>query len=480
MQLTTLSPTKLEQSRLCRARLKAKYTNDSDYEEDQGDFAKRGTLAHEAAKVHYRGGYCVDATGKIVAGTPGENGLTWVESKSVDQAFKAALDLCAASKNYDGTPNSQVPDDPSGVEEARTLFEQIAAFYPRETVKVVFVERKYKGTLHNGVPVSLIIDLGLDVGGGVLEIIDYKTGFITISDEEMADKDQVLMNLLATRYDPELAAFSTHQFRYFWVRDGYQSKPFSMDWSRLTDYERWLAHEWQDILNDNDPKETINRFCYSCGRRKECKKFAEWLGEAYGGLKIPTEAELHSLISSLHGLQGPQFVTVLAQKLMEQYGTIREWKPEDAVALTMDHVMERADRLGTQIKLLEKNEKVLKDKLKADIEKQNAKGIEGETWKCTKVGGSASTPDPEIVLAACQQYGIKPSKVVSISKEKVESTFAQHAEAIKHINNTAHRFPRSAWIKITKLSPKKRAERKPRAKKDQQQQAAPVAPEVKL
>lgn len=53
MDLGYLSPSKLEAMRLCESRLVARVTED-DWEEEHGEGAAMGTLAHNGAKIWYR------------------------------------------------------------------------------------------------------------------------------------------------------------------------------------------------------------------------------------------------------------------------------------------------------------------------------------------------------------------------------------------------------------------------------------------
>src|SRR5438046_14008 len=148
MEVGNLSPSKLETSRLCEARLAGRLNQlgEAEWDEEHGEAASTGTLAHAAAKHWYR--------------------------------------PC-----------------PRWIERMRTRDN-------RNQLNIVFAERRYKGKLANNVPVHLIVDLGIDRGNGRLELVDYKTGWISISTDDMYSKDQVLMNMLAvSRYDDSLSYF---------------------------------------------------------------------------------------------------------------------------------------------------------------------------------------------------------------------------------------------------------------------------------
>ena len=402
MQMTALSPTKLETARLCLARLKAKYSDYGDYTEEQGEPAKIGTLAHAAAKIWYRGSATHNDKTTVLVNTP-------------DVAFTEAMLECAETKDFNGNPNSQLPMEPSGIDEARTMFNAIVAHYPRENLKVLYAERKYKGTLANGVPVSLIIDLIVDNGNGVCEVIDFKTGFLSCSTDEMYDKDQVLMNLVAVSQDPDLMRFPTKQFTYYWVKKGFVTGPIHLPLQTLADYENWLALRYQEILNTEDPPETLNRFCKNCGRKTECKKYTAFLAEAYG-------------------VTNPQDIITI--------------KPEDVKALTDEDLMAQADRMAAQMKMLEGNVDNLKEELKGRLEAAATKEIFGDRYKATLRQDPRSSYRTETVLSLAQQYGVNIAPLVSIKKKEVDTAFSSIPAAQQALEMTMHRGATAPWVAI--------------------------------
>ncbi len=418
MQINTLSSSKLEQARLCEARLAGKLgqiAGETDYEEDRGEGAAIGGLAHAAAKVWYRPNPdWVKAMQLAATQVPPEQREHHLNSVSAqlstqgifkhpvtdpDIAFRQAID-----ESSRGQYGNELPREPSSLTEARTMFDRIITFYKRDLLNVVFAERRYKGQLlsdvngnpGSGVPVHLIIDLGVDRGGGRLEIIDFKTGFISIPTEEMYDKDQALMNLLAVRkYDPEITPYHTVSFTYFWVRDSIERGPISIPTDRLIDYEYWLTITYQRLLNLTDPTETTNRFCKSCGRRFQCKAYQEFVGEAMGEFRALTEAEMQDLF------------TGDPEKLLIRY-----------------------DRLSGQLKLLEDAKSNISKFITNRMESTGQKLIEGEHYKAALRANRRDDYDTGAVLSACAIYGVDPTSVVSASKSKVEAAFSKNVEAM--------------------------------------------------
>jgi hypothetical protein len=116
---------------------------------------------------------------------------------------------------------------------------------------------------------------------GALEIVDFKTGFISMPDDEMLDEEQVIMNLFATRYDPSLKQFRRHRFSYFWVRDDRLSLPVELTETELKDVEEWLRQQYAYIQSVKEPRETPNSFCVSCSRRSQCAAYRSLIAEAF-------------------------------------------------------------------------------------------------------------------------------------------------------------------------------------------------------
>jgi hypothetical protein len=724
MEMTALSPTKLETARLCLARLKAKYSDYNDYNEEQGEPAKVGTLAHAAAKIWYRGSATRDDKTVVNAATP-------------DIAFYEGMVECAQAKDFKGNPNSQLPGDPSGIDEARTMFNAIVGHYPKENLKVLYAERKYKGTLANGVPVSLIIDLIVDRGNGVCEVIDFKglplptplptptgwttmgdvqlgdelfdilgnvcrvtakskaktvdcvclrfddtkevvcdidhrwklsdgrvveasqlkvghtidvpgpircpdtelpvdpyvlgywlgngkhssgeitspddfvwneirrrgyliggydggdnrcrahtviglkqclrelgvlngskhipqvylrasfeqrldllrglmdsdgtanpfrksavftntnrtladgvhalllslgqrpcltkatftgfgktvegyptafrplginpfllprkaekidpswgpgrssvrkivsitkvaaqvtqcisvdspdhtylctenlipthnTGFLSCSTDEMYDKDQVLMNLVAVSQDPDLMRYPSKQFSYYWVKKGFETGPVHLPPQSLADYENWLAMRYQEILNTEDPPETLNRFCKNCGRKAECKKYTTFLAEAYG-------------------VKNPEDIITI--------------KPEDVKALTDEDLMAQVDRMASQMKMLETNVDNLKAELKGRLEAGGTKEIFGDRYKATLRQDPRSSYSTATVVSLAQQYGVNIVPLISVKKKDVDSAFSSIPAAQQALEMTMHRGATAPWVAVAANTKRKK------------------------
>jgi RecB family exonuclease len=412
MKHPALSPTRLEMVRTCEARMMAKYDKgfDAEFSEQKGDMAMVGILAHEAAKYWYRAAIA-DATDEQKA-----------QGATLDTAFQAALEELG--------PKGELPKVATGAAEAKALFAQIVAFYDRDALTILFAERRYQGALPNGVPVNLVLDLGVGRADGTLEIIDYKTGFIITSYDEMFDKDQVLLNILAVSLDTTFAEYPQKAFRYFWVQSSFESRPVTMPPHALADYLAWMAEEYQRILAIEQPAEMLNRFCQSCGRRFRCTAFAE----------LMTGAMLKPDLLDADALEG----------------------------LSLDDVMARYETVATQIKLLDASKKVLSEYMQQAMEDAGAKELTGATRRVSlRQSGRVDFP-ARAVISLCAKYGEDPAPLMTVVKGRLDTAFSDRPEAMSELTLAASRTMNKAYVQIGK--PKK--ERKPRAKRTKK--AAPA------
>lgn len=457
MEVRNLSPTKLKQSRLCEARLLARYGGDEDYSEDKGERALLGTLAHKAAELWFRpdpqwvkqiltasAGLAESATSReeyyaqydrLVADLAARGVLKHPlpdrqEGESDEQLRKRAFNECFQRAIEQSKP-AELPDEPASVEEAKDCFGTIVAAYDREKIDVVFTERVYKGTVGGGVPVHCILDLGINRRDGTIEIVDYKTGFMTMSAEEMHSEDQVLVDLLAARQDRDLAGFDRHQFTYFWAQHASTSGPVWISDDRLTDYEYWLTIKYQYLLNltEETATETINSFCPSCGRRDKCKVYGQLLAEAMG----------------------------MAEGIT----------PEQAEAMDLEGMMAIHSKLHAQEKFILDSRKTISKMLLAHLEDNHQTKHEGDLYSVSRQQRSGVDYSVADVLEVCQQRSVDPSRVLTVSTGRLKSVFADDEAAMRQLNERAIKSPQSAYVVVREISAnKERAKRSPKKKTD--------------
>ena len=474
MQVKFLSPTAIEQALQCEARLAGKLNQlgEDEWEEEHGEGKSIGTLAHTAAKIWYRPNVkwlerinagedheLMAKQGQLMRDQVNDNPIysPCAEDSEKNKADKAiarqeAIDAvddqinelglqkhCHTNINHvfrmaitetaRGKYGNELPREASGVDEAMVLFGQIVSQYNRDQLNIVFAERRYKGQIANGVPIHTILDLGIDRGDGRLELVDYKTGWITKTTEEMYDMHQVRMNLLAVnRYDDAMSRFHTKSFTYFWVRPGFETGPVTFSLDRLIDYEHWLSEFHAYIHSVTEPSESINRFCLSCRRRFVCKKFTGMVSEAMGLGDTMTEAQIK--------------------------------------ALTDEEVMVRHNRVSTQMKLLEENKKNLNSYLMGKMTTAQLTCVKGEEFKATIRQNRADKYDVATVLSLCALNKLDTATVVDATKKSVDAAFASNENALRMLSMTKRRSATCAFLDIRHLSKKDMASEEPAPRKE--------------
>ena len=437
--IKALSPTSIEQFLQCEARAfgRLNMLGEDEWDEEHGEGAATGTLAHAAAKIWYRPNTVwlkrvtegedylmmakqayemraavadnadnLNAADEKIA----ELGLVKHPYTDAGYVFRKAIDDVAK-----GPYGNELPKNPEAVSEARVLYDQIRCQYVREQINVVFAERRYKGTLANGVPIHTILDLAIDRGDGRLELIDYKTGWITMSTEEMYAKHQVRMNLLAvSKYDPTLKWFPTKSFTYLWVRPGFETGPVSFTEEQLMDYEHFLSSLWQHATTLTKPRESINKFCGSCARKLQCKKFKDLVTEGMAADHTLTEEEVKAL--------------------------------GDETAMTRYH------QLATQVKLLDNSRKALGAYLVARLKSQDAQQMRSETMKATMRQNRADTYDVGAVFSQAARLKVDPTTIFEVTKKRIDEVFGDDEEAMRVLKLSMRRGANAPFIDVRSLS----------------------------
>jgi len=435
MKIGRLSPSKVKRIRLCEARAVAMASPDQEYaDEVKMEATLAGTLAHAAAKHWYRPNpewvKAINAIAdpvargqaawqQMCAGTP-KHPIT-----DPDVAFKNAIVEVAGDQ--------ELPREAASVLDARSCFEQILNYYPREKMNVLFAERQYKGTLNQGpaagLPMNLIIDLGVDRGGGRLGLIDFKTGYIQIDEADMWSDDQVLMNLIAVHYDPMLTSYRSKDFQFFWVRGPYASELVAPTAEQLSDYECWLAMEFQR-LRDLDPdkaRETPNRFCSSCSRRlTKCVAYRSHIAEAFG---------------QVQGLT-----------------------PEELAKLTVGDVMARIEMLGQHLKIIDKAESTLKQHLIGEMEQHQLAVLETQTgegenlqhYRAKIRRNKIRSFETQAVIDQANRCQIGLSAVLSPRpKNQVLEAFQGQTQALAALNSSMRETTTNPWLEVNAIKPPK-------------------------
>lgn len=425
MDVKRVSPSKLNRHLLCDARALA-IEEDEEYEdEDKGEGALAGTLAHAACKHWFRPNQLwVNEINKYPAADRwraaqgkenGEwacNGVVKHLVRTPDEAFTLAISEVAQGR--------ELPRSAESVFQAREFFEIIINTFDRMKLIVMFAELIYEGVLDNNVPFRMIIDLAYDSGNGTLELIDFKTGFIKMPESDMWSDNQVLMNLMMVNRDKNLAGYPTKSFRLFWVRDRDLTDAVILSNTQIVDFENWLFWEYDRLKNltADNAKETPNRYCNGCGRRMKCIKFRKLMSEAMGSEQPMTEQEM--------------------------------------AAITDDQLAVHKKHFDLQKKVMEDRKEKISAALNARLQSRQVKEIVTGKHKIRERSMAMKSISPSTVISLAQQFNLPLSQMVSVKPKVVAAMFGSNVEASKQLALATVTAPGSPWIEVLEIKEEKK------------------------
>lgn len=110
----------------------------------------------------------------------------------------------------------------------------------------------------------------------VLKIIDYKTSWVPLSYKEADDDEQLSMyDLVASYLFPE---YKNIKEELHYVRHGEVVYTSRTEEERET-FKDWVINMYYLILQEDDPKPTLNNYCGYCPIREECPAYTELIRE---------------------------------------------------------------------------------------------------------------------------------------------------------------------------------------------------------
>lgn len=108
----------------------------------------------------------------------------------------------------------------------------------------------------------------------ILDIVDYKTSRVALSQDEADEDIQLSMYALVARYlFPE---YDTVRLQLHYVRLRSKVNTYRTE-EQLDEFRNWLISMFYIIKNDVSPKPTINKYCGWCDSRHGCVAYQELL-----------------------------------------------------------------------------------------------------------------------------------------------------------------------------------------------------------
>jgi putative RecB family exonuclease len=140
------------------------------------------------------------------------------------------------------------------------------------------IEYRFNVTLDNGVPLIGAFDKVLEIGDGMVEIVDYKTSKIAMSQSEAQSNIQVgVYNAVARKLFPKKHI----RLNWHYLRPGMKQLKITVSDEDTKFFESFLKSLYNKILNTSEKEmfPTPNQFCGWCDFRGMCKAYQSMLSD---------------------------------------------------------------------------------------------------------------------------------------------------------------------------------------------------------
>jgi len=214
----------------------------------------------------------------------------------------------------------------------------------RDPVRVLYVERPIGShqaphVLSTGVPVFGFIDLIIEHKDGTIEVIDYKTQRLDITQAEADNSVQAGIYLaVASEWWPDRPL----QFTFDLQRHGTVTTVWTDE--RLAEFKVWLRGQWDAVLaidstNTFDVPATIGKGCTWCAYTEICPTAQNLMQNGAWDLIVPsTENDLDALLDERATIKASKAMLDKRLKAIDDHikGDVfdRSMKPEECVLET--------------------------------------------------------------------------------------------------------------------------------------------------
>lgn len=196
-----------------------------------------GLIAHKALELYYRPDF----------------------NMNMDECFKKASE-------------EEFCPDRTQFESAKEMFYNLAKEEPKESTNTITTELDFNFYLESGAAARGFIDRVDLYDNNTIRIVDYKTGEFVPPIEELENGHQTNIYASYIFLDEKFSGFDNVIFNYKYLRKG-QQKSIKITRDKSYKYLEYFDHLFNAIKADNNPKPTINNFCWNCEHRGECNEY---------------------------------------------------------------------------------------------------------------------------------------------------------------------------------------------------------------
>lgn len=350
MRCEHLSPSRADIFEQCQLRYSKRYPDSGDrLQQDSTRAMDTGTFVHKVLELYY---------------TPGN-----------EDDIQECIDR--AKKDHDCTGFAEF-------KEARRMIESEVEQSPRESTNVLAVETVFDHVLESGTNIYGIIDRIDRLDETTVRIVDYKSGFLVPSYDELREGHQANMYPLWVFLSGQFGWARTVVFEMHYLRpDIVKSLVFEL--ADLIDYMEYISYLNEQILRTENPTATVNRFCWSCAHRKDCEHYKTFI------------------LSMLSGDSSNQF----------KY---------DRDELTIENVGVLIERIKKGQSLLNKERSFLEELATCMMETEGIEEFSGEEIEVTLSTKPVRKYDPDVVKTLAEERGVI-DQVMTVSSTGLKKAF---------------------------------------------------------
>lgn len=360
MRCEHLSPSRADIFEQCQLRYSKRYPEDGDGQTDDSTRAKdTGSFVHKVLELYY---------------TPGN-----------DRDLQACIEI--AKEDFDCTGFSEF-------KEARRMIESEIEQYPRESIEVLAVETVFDHILESGTNIYGVIDRIDRLNESTVRIVDYKSGFLVPTYDELKESHQANMYPLWVFMSDRFGWAKTVVFEMHYLRpDMVKSLVYNL--SDLVDYMEYISYLNDQILRVESPTATVNRFCWNCSNRPQCEHYKTFI------------------LSMLSGDSSNQFKYERDELTIENIGILIE-------------------RIKKGQSLLNKERSFLEELATCMMETEGIEEFNGEEVDVSLSTKPIKKYNTEVVKALAEERGVL-DEVMTVSSTGIKKAFKGDAEALQAI-----------------------------------------------
>lgn len=267
--------------------------------------------------------------------------------------------------------------------EGKSILKKFVKENPKEDAIIFELEKEFETEIE-GVPLKAFIDrIDYDPERNLLQVIDYKSSFIELSDDEAEIDIQLgLYDLLCSYEYPE---YDNILAMFYYLRSGEVSGSIHTPEDR-EEFKEYVKTTYNKIINDDNPIAKINPYCHWCVAKHRCEEYQKALEQNYDVVVPEDKVELYSLRKDLRDKK-----KLIEKKLDEIDNTLKKYIEEEGefvidndIKITSQNYVKKIYPLDMVKKYVDNWEKYIslsKTKIDKAVDKETKEILENNAQK---------------------------------------------------------------------------------------------------